>query len=64
MRVIFLRRGNELRSVDSDSKTCVFGFGDKTRVTQLRCPATYAARLVEAGWSIDSIETDESAGAA
>jgi hypothetical protein len=29
----------------------------------LRCAATYVARLIEAGWKVESIETEENAGA-
>lgn len=63
MRVIFFSKDGEVRSVDTDAKTCVFTMNGKTRMTTIRCPATYAARLVEAGWKIDSIEAEERAGA-
>ena len=63
MRVIFLSKDGEIRSVDTESKLCAFVSRGKTRVAMLRCPATYVARLVEGGWKIDSIESEENAGA-
>ncbi len=63
MRLMFLSRNGEMRSIDTDSKLCVFSVGGKTRAATLRCPETYVARLIEWGWKVESIETEERAGA-
>jgi hypothetical protein len=63
VRLMFLSRNGEMRSIDTDSKLCVFSVGGKTKTAKLRCAATYVARLIESGWKVESIETEESAGA-
>jgi hypothetical protein len=63
VRLMFLSRNGEMRSIDTDSKLCAFTVCGKTKTATLRCAATYVARLIEAGWKVESIETEENAGA-
>jgi hypothetical protein len=58
MKVIHLQRNGESRCICPESKTIVFVFKGKPRVSRLGCAVTHIARLVEVGWSIHSIEDD------
>lgn len=57
MRVLHFARGNDTRCINPVTRTCVFSFQGSLRTARLGCAVTYAARLVEAGWKLQLVET-------
>ena len=60
MHILHFSRGAQTRALCPETKTCVFVYRGRNRVTRLGCAVTAAIRLIEAGWTLSLIDLDDS----
>ncbi len=60
--ILYFNNGADHRCINTATQSCLYKFKGFWCIARLGCATTYAARLVEAGWRLISVDVGDGTG--